>query len=51
VAVVQRTADAMIAMAADEQGGKLLKKLKFNPIGPAKDSDWGDVRGLGIALL
>jgi phosphonate transport system substrate-binding protein len=50
-AVVQRTADAMIAMAADEQGGKLLKKLKFNPIGPAKDSDWGDVRGLGIALL
>ena len=49
--VVRRTADAMIAMAADEQGAKLLKDLKFNPIGPAQDEDWDDVRGLGIALL
>jgi len=49
--VVRHTADAMIAMAADAQGAKLLTGLKFNPIGPARDEDWDDVRGLGIALL
>ena len=49
--VVKDTADALIAMSTDEQGGKLLKNLKFNPIGPAIDEDWDDVRGLGIALL
>ena len=50
-AVVKETAGALIAMSADEEGGKLLKNLKFNPIGPARDEDWDDVRGLGIALL
>jgi len=50
-AVVKDTADALIAMSTDEQGGKLLKNLKFNPIGPARDEDWDDVRGLRIALL
>jgi phosphonate transport system substrate-binding protein len=50
-AVVKDTAGALIAMSTDEEGGKLLKNLKFNPIGPAKDEDWDDVRGLGIALL
>ena len=49
-AVVKDTADALIAMSTDEQGGKLLKNLKFNPIGPARDEDWDDVRGLRIAL-
>ena len=50
-AVVKATADALIAMSTDEQGDKLLKNLNFNPIGPASDEDWDDVRGLGIALL
>jgi phosphonate transport system substrate-binding protein len=50
-AVVKHTADALIAMSTDEEGGKLLKNLNFNPIGPARDEDWDDVRGLGIALL
>ena len=51
VTVVKDTAGALIAMSTDEEGGKLLENLKFNPIGPAKDEDWDDVRGLGIALL
>jgi phosphonate transport system substrate-binding protein len=49
--VVKNTADALIAMSTDEEGVKLLENLKFNPIGPARDEDWDDVRGLGIALL
>jgi phosphonate transport system substrate-binding protein len=50
-AVIEDTAGALIAMSTDEKGGKLLENLKFNPIGPARDEDWDDVRGLGIALL
>jgi phosphonate transport system substrate-binding protein len=49
--VVKVTADAFIAMSTDEEGANLLKSLKFNPIGPAEDGDWDDVRRLGIALL
>jgi len=50
-AVVRDTASALIAMSTNEEGGKLLKNLNFNPIGSAKDEDWDDVRELGIALF
>jgi phosphonate transport system substrate-binding protein len=50
-AVVRDTAGALIAMSTNEEGGKLLKNLNFNPIGSAKDEDWDDVRELGIALF
>ena len=49
--VVKHTADALIAMSTNEEGGNLLKNLNFNPIGSAKDEDWDDVRELGIALF
>ena len=50
-AVVRDTASALIAMSTNEEGGKLLKNLNFNPIGSAKDEDWDDVRELGIAIF
>jgi phosphonate transport system substrate-binding protein len=50
-AVVRDTAGALIAMSTNEEGGKLLKNLNFNPIGSAKDEDWDDVRELGIAIF
>jgi phosphonate transport system substrate-binding protein len=50
-AVVRDIAGALIAMSTNEEGGKLLKNLNFNPIGSAKDEDWDDVRELGIALF
>jgi phosphonate transport system substrate-binding protein len=49
--IVKRTADALISMDTNEEGAKLLKNINFNPIGPARDQDWEDVRGLGIDLL
>jgi hypothetical protein len=38
-------------MGTDADGRKLLASLNFNPIGPARDPDWDDVRELGIDLL
>ena len=42
---------ALVALSGDESGQKLLQHLGFNPIGTAQDSDWDDVRELGINIL
>jgi phosphonate transport system substrate-binding protein len=51
IAVVGETASALTAMGTDEEGRQILKDLNFNPIVSAKDTDWDDVRELGITIL
>ena len=48
---VDAVARAFAAMGTDTRGRKLLEHLEFNPIGPARDQDWDDVRELGLDLL
>jgi phosphonate transport system substrate-binding protein len=50
-ASVDALARAMIVMADDPAGQKLLKGIGFAGIEAATDADWDDVRGLGITLL
>jgi phosphonate transport system substrate-binding protein len=49
--VVSTTAETLMALHTEEAGRRLLKALRFNPIGPARDADWDDVRKLEIGLL
>jgi phosphonate transport system substrate-binding protein len=48
---VDRLAQAMVRMDADENGRALLKALSVKGFETAKDSDWDDVRTLGIRSL
>lgn len=49
--VVARLREEMEGMADNEEGRRLLDALSFKGIAPATDSDWDDVRGLGIDVL
>jgi len=49
--VVSATAETLMALHTEEAGRRLLKALGFNPIGPARDADWDDVRKLEIGLF
>jgi phosphonate transport system substrate-binding protein len=51
VAVVERLAEAMIAMSGDAQGRGLLEPLNVVGFEAAADRDWDDVRALEIDLL
>jgi phosphonate transport system substrate-binding protein len=48
---VERLAQAMAGMDADETGRALLARLAVKGFETAKDSDWDDVRSLGIQSL
>lgn len=48
---VERLAQAMVGMDADEAGRALLARLSVTGFETAKDSDWDDVRSLGIQSL
>jgi phosphonate transport system substrate-binding protein len=48
---VERLARAMVSMDADERGRALLKTLSVKGFQAANDSDWDDVRSLGIQSL
>jgi len=50
-AVVNDVAGVLAGMGTDTEGRELLKNLNFNPLGPARDRDWDDVRELGIEVL
>jgi len=49
--VVERLTRAMLAMDGDAEGRTLLKSLSTKGFESATDSDWDDVRALGIDLL
>ncbi|MEM7206283.1 MAG: phosphate/phosphite/phosphonate ABC transporter substrate-binding protein [Pseudomonadota bacterium] len=49
--VVARVREALVGMNKDPRGQALLKTINFKGMQAASDSDWNDVRGLGIALL
>ena len=42
---------ALVQMSDDPEGQKLLSSINFIGIQSAENSDWNDVRGLGIELL
>jgi phosphonate transport system substrate-binding protein len=48
---VERLTQAMLAMDKDEEGRVLLKSLSTKGFESATDSDWDDVRALGVSLL
>jgi phosphonate transport system substrate-binding protein len=48
---VERLAQAMVRMDAEENGRALLKALSVKGFETAKDTDWDDVRSLGIQSL
>lgn len=48
---LQRVVEAMLSLGNDEQGLALLGALRFKPLESASDSDWDDVRALGIQLI
>ncbi len=48
---LQRVIHALLSLGDDEKGRALLTALKFKPLEAAQDSDWDDVRALGIDLL
>jgi phosphonate transport system substrate-binding protein len=48
---VNDIANAMVAMNDDPEGQALLKTISFKGMQRAVDSDWDDVRGLGLKLL
>ena len=49
--VVDRLQQAMVSLSGDASGRALLKSMGFSAIVGARDSDWNDVRGLGIDKL
>lgn len=49
--VAARLTEAMLRMDQDEQGRALLAPLSLSGVERAEDSDWDDVRALGIQLL
>lgn len=48
---VKRLTDAMVAMSRTDEGRALLAPLSIEGFEAAKDSDWEDVRALGLDLL
>lgn len=48
---VQQIQQAMLDMNNDEEGQRLLKSINFKGMQSAQNSDWDDVRGLGLELL
>ena len=46
-----RISQAFLALADDEQGAALLRKLGMKKLEAAQDSDWNDVRELNLQLL
>jgi phosphonate transport system substrate-binding protein len=48
---VRRLADAMVAINQTEEGRALLAPLSMEGFEAAQDSDWDDVRALGLDLL
>lgn len=49
--VLARVQKAMISLADDEQGQKLLKELSFKGIEPAADAEWDEIRRLRFDQL
>jgi phosphonate transport system substrate-binding protein len=49
--VVERLNAAMLAIGQDDEGRALLEPLSLPGLERAEDSDWNDVRALGIGLL
>ena len=49
--VARAVSAAFLGMNADDAGKALLKSINFKAVQSAKDSDWDDVRALGIDLL
>ncbi|HKJ71903.1 MAG TPA: phosphate/phosphite/phosphonate ABC transporter substrate-binding protein [Gammaproteobacteria bacterium] len=49
--VRRRVQQALVDMGDASKGRRLLGELGFNRLEPATDTDWDDVRGLGIDLL
>ncbi len=49
--VVSEILNAMLEMNEDPEGKALLDSINFKGMQTAQDSDWDDVRGLGIELL
>lgn len=49
--VVEKVKQALLSMNDDPEGQKLLKTINFKGMQAANDTDWDDVRGLGIELL
>ncbi len=47
--IIEKLREAMIAMKDDKRGLALLKKIKFDGIVAAKDTDWDDIRFLDSA--
>lgn len=50
LAARKRVAAAMLAMHTDTEGQRLLRRLHFKGVAPAKDGDYDDVRKLDISL-
>ena len=51
IGVVDRLQQAMQSMADDEEGRALLQSISIKGLTHAHDSEWDDVRNLGIQLL
>lgn len=49
--IVTRVRDAMLLADSDARGKAALKDIGFNGIEAAQDSEWADVRALGIKTL
>jgi len=49
--VVERLNAAMLAIGQDDEGRALLEPLSLPGLERAEDSNWNDVRALGIGLL
>lgn len=49
--IVTTLQQAMLQMATDPEGKKLLEKLSFKNLVAAEDSEWDDIRALEIRLL
>ncbi|MBD3657786.1 MULTISPECIES: phosphate/phosphite/phosphonate ABC transporter substrate-binding protein [Marinobacter] len=47
----RRLQQLLVALGQNEDGRALLERLNVSPIVPAADSDWDDVRGLGLDLI
>lgn len=51
VKIIARLQQALISLEQSEEGQKLLLSLNIKGFEPAIDSDWDDVRALGLNLL
>ncbi len=51
IGVVDRLQHAMLGMPNDAAGRALLESIKIDAFAPASDTEWDDVRALGLQLL